>query len=57
VKAGSGVEFELDWMERFMKMNPSLTVCDASSGGRTHTRALSCCKNNDVKFRHETQYA
>ena len=32
VKAGSGVEFELDWMERFMKMNPSLTVCDASSG-------------------------
>jgi len=35
VKAGSGVEFEIDWMERFMKMNPSLKVCDASRGGGT----------------------
>ncbi|MDT9545786.1 MAG: zinc ABC transporter substrate-binding protein [Chlorobium sp.] len=32
VKAGSGVEFEIDWMERFMTLNPSLTVYDAARG-------------------------
>lgn len=32
VKAGSGVEFELDWMARFLQLNPGLQVCDASSG-------------------------
>lgn len=32
VKAGSGVEFELDWMERFLDINRKLVVCDASSG-------------------------
>ncbi|WP_303682153.1 metal ABC transporter solute-binding protein, Zn/Mn family [Pelodictyon luteolum] len=34
LKAGSGVEFELDWMPRFLKLNPSLRVCDASEGVR-----------------------
>lgn len=34
VKAGSGVEFELDWMQRFLALNKSLRVCDASSGVR-----------------------
>ncbi|ABB23029.1 metal ABC transporter solute-binding protein, Zn/Mn family [Pelodictyon luteolum] len=32
LKAGSGVEFELDWMPRFLKLNPALMVCDASEG-------------------------
>jgi len=34
IKAGSGVEFELDWMRRFLELNRNLTVCDASSGVR-----------------------
>ncbi|ACF45244.1 periplasmic solute binding protein [Prosthecochloris aestuarii DSM 271] len=33
VKAGSGVEFELKWMERFVHLCPSLAVCNASQGG------------------------
>lgn len=32
VKAGSGVEFELDWVPRFLSVNPALRVCDASDG-------------------------
>lgn len=32
VKAGSGVEFELDWMPRMLSLHPNLTVCDASEG-------------------------
>lgn len=32
VKAGSGVEFELDWMPRMLSLNPELRVCDASEG-------------------------
>jgi len=32
VKAGSGVEFELDWMPRFLSLNSRLKVCDASEG-------------------------
>jgi zinc transport system substrate-binding protein len=34
VKAGSGVEFELDWMRRFLDLNKALAVCDASAGVR-----------------------
>jgi zinc transport system substrate-binding protein len=34
VKAGSGVEFELDWMQRFLDLNRNLAVCDASAGVR-----------------------
>lgn len=32
LKAGSGIEFELDWMSRFLSLNPGLKVCDASEG-------------------------
>ncbi len=32
VKAGSGVEFELNWMPRFLELNRGLRICDASSG-------------------------
>lgn len=32
IKAGSGIEFELDWMPRFLSLNPGLLVCDASRG-------------------------
>lgn len=32
IKAGSGVEFELDWMPRILSLNPSLQVCDVSKG-------------------------
>ncbi|NTV16941.1 MAG: zinc ABC transporter solute-binding protein [Chlorobiaceae bacterium] len=32
IKAGSGVAFELDWMQRFLSLNPGLRVCDASLG-------------------------
>ena len=32
VKAGSGVEIELDWMPRFLALNRRLRVCDASAG-------------------------
>lgn len=32
IKAGSGVEFELNWMPRLLELNRNLRVCDASSG-------------------------
>ncbi|RNA64147.1 ABC transporter substrate-binding protein [Prosthecochloris sp. ZM_2] len=32
VKAGSGVEFELEWMERFKELYPALAICNASQG-------------------------
>lgn len=32
VKAGSGVEFELDWMGRLLDLNRKLAVCNASEG-------------------------
>ncbi|NTW62778.1 MAG: zinc ABC transporter solute-binding protein [Chlorobiaceae bacterium] len=32
VKAGSGVEFELDLMQKIVSMYPGLRICDASSG-------------------------
>ncbi len=32
VKVGSGIEFELDWMKRFISLNPGLKICDASEG-------------------------
>lgn len=34
VKAGSGVEFELDWMQRLIDLNKSMIVCNASDGVR-----------------------
>ncbi|WP_449257756.1 metal ABC transporter solute-binding protein, Zn/Mn family [Chlorobium limicola] len=34
VKAGSGVEFELDWVPRILSLNPELQICDASEGVR-----------------------
>lgn len=32
VEAGSGVEFELDWMGRLTALNKNMAVCDASKG-------------------------
>jgi zinc transport system substrate-binding protein len=32
VKAGSGVEFELDWMDRLLALNRNIAVCNASAG-------------------------
>lgn len=32
VKAGSGVEFELDWMDRLLALNRKIAVCNASAG-------------------------
>ncbi|RXK88120.1 ABC transporter substrate-binding protein [Chlorobaculum sp. 24CR] len=32
VKAGSGVEFELDWMGRLVELNKNMAVCNASGG-------------------------
>ena len=32
VKAGSGVEFELAWMDKILKQNPDLQVIDCSTG-------------------------
>lgn len=32
IKAGSGVEFELDWMQRLVDLNKSMAVCNASEG-------------------------
>lgn len=34
IKAGSGVEFELDWMKRFLSLNPALRVCNGVEGVR-----------------------
>ncbi len=34
VKAGSGIEFELAWMERFLSINPALKVCNGVEGIR-----------------------
>lgn len=34
IKAGSGVEFELDWMERFLSLNRGLRVCNGVEGVR-----------------------
>lgn len=32
VKAGSGVEFELNWMPRLLELNRNIRICDASAG-------------------------
>lgn len=32
IKAGSGVEFELDWMGRLVDLNKKMMVCNASAG-------------------------
>lgn len=32
VKVGSGVEFELIWMDKLLALNPEMKVCDASKG-------------------------
>lgn len=32
VKAGSGIEFELDWMNRLLDLNRDIVVCNASEG-------------------------
>lgn len=32
VKAGSGVEFELMWMDKLIALNPRMKVCDVSKG-------------------------
>ena len=32
IKAGSGVEFELDWMQRLVDLNKSMAICNASDG-------------------------
>ncbi len=32
VMAGSGVEFELHWMQRFRELYPDLAICDAANG-------------------------
>lgn len=37
VKAGSGIEFELDWMKKFKALNPRMVVCDASRDYRSRT--------------------
>ncbi len=34
IKVGSGVEFELDWMQRFLSLNSKLKVCNAVEGVR-----------------------
>ncbi len=34
IKAGSGVEFELNWMDRFLSINPALKVCNGVEGVR-----------------------
>ncbi len=34
IKAGSGVEFELDWMKRFLSLNHALRLCNAVEGIR-----------------------
>jgi len=34
IKAGSGVEFELDWMQRFLSVNHALRLCNAVEGIR-----------------------
>lgn len=32
VKAGSGIEFELDWMKKFSALKPDMVICNASEG-------------------------
>ena len=32
VEAGSGIEFELDWMKKFRDLNPKMVICNASKG-------------------------
>jgi zinc transport system substrate-binding protein len=44
VKAGSGVEFELDWMPRFLSLNPGLRICDASE----HVKLLPAARGEDA---------
>lgn len=34
IKVGSGVEFELDWMQRFLSLNRTLKLCNAVEGVR-----------------------
>jgi zinc transport system substrate-binding protein len=47
IKAGSGVEFELDWMKRFLSLNRSLKICNAVEGVR-----LLTVKNDEYREAH-----
>jgi len=47
IKAGSGVEFELDWMDRFLSINRELRVCNGAEGVR-----LIPIKHHDEQERH-----
>ncbi len=51
VKAGSGVEFELDWMPRFLSLNPGMRVCDASEG----VRLMPMPQNGDAHEHHDQE--
>lgn len=47
IKAGSGVEFELDWMDRFLSINRGLKICNGVDGVR-----LIPIKHHDEQDEH-----
>jgi len=50
IKAGSGVEFELDWMDRFLSINPALRVCNGVEGVRLLRLKHGGCSHHDEPY-------
>ena len=50
IKAGSGVEFELNWMDRFLSINPALKVCNGVEGIRLLRAEHVCCSHHDDPY-------
>jgi zinc transport system substrate-binding protein len=58
IRAGSGVEFELDWMPRMLSLYPGLRVCDASESVKLIPMAPEEKDGHDghVKAHHHGRY-
>lgn len=50
IKAGSGVEFELDWMDRFLSISPALKVCNGVEGVRLLRLKHGGCSHHDEPY-------
>jgi zinc transport system substrate-binding protein len=53
VKVGSGIEFELVWMDKIVNFNRKMAICDASKGIRFITMAEHACAERPVGETHQ----
>jgi zinc transport system substrate-binding protein len=52
VKVGSGIEFELAWMDKITRLNRKIAVCDASKGIRLIPMTGHNCGSTDAENGH-----